>query len=151
MDRRARPTRPLSLASLRGRRRHVRRIEDRDIHQYVDLYDGNHVLLVVAALLLSVTDAYLTLFLIAMGGSELNPVMDYFLEKGALSFFLFKYGLTAAGVLWLLVHKNFVILGRTVSVRAVLTVIPCLYGLLVAYELFLIGRGGLFPVLLSLH
>lgn len=146
-DRRAQPTRPLSLASLRGRRRHVRRAEDREIHRYVDRYDGHLVFLVIAVLLLSTTDAYLTLFIVAMGGVELNPFMAYFMERSPVNFFLVKYGLTAAGLLWLLVHKNFRILGRTVNVRTILTVIPCLYGLLVLYELFLIGRGDLFPVL----
>ena len=146
-DRRAEPTRLLSLASLRGRRRHVRRTEDREIHKYVDRYDGHFVLLVIAVLLLSITDAYLTLFIVAMGGLELNPFMAYFLDRCPVNFFLVKYGLTAAGILWLLVHKNFRILGRRVNVRTILTVIPCLYGLLVLYELFLIGRGGLFPVL----
>jgi hypothetical protein len=137
-DRRSKPTSPFTLASLRGRRRQVRREEDASVHRYVDLYDWDIVSLILLILLLSLSDAFLTLLLIEMGSSEINPVMAFFLEFGPLHFVLSKYALTALGSIWLLIHKNFQFFNRTLTVRSVLVYILFLYSCLIVYELSLI-------------
>ncbi|GKT07095.1 hypothetical protein DSTSK_04000 [Desulforhabdus sp. TSK] len=136
-DRRSKPTSPFSLASLRGRRKQARRAEDAAVHRYVDLYDGSSVSWTFLTLLLSLTDAFLTLEITARGGTEVNPFMDFFLDLGPVPFILSKYILTALGLLWLLIHKNFGIFTESLSVHSLLRIFPVLYGCLIVYELIL--------------
>ena len=137
-DRRRQPTSPFSMASLRGSRKSVRRLEDRHVHYYVDLYSRADGLLFTCILLLSVADAFFTLELIGRGLSEYNVVMDYYLRQSPLSFFLIKYALTAFGLLCLLLHKNYPLFRGRFSVRAILIGVAIMYCLLIAYELVLL-------------
>ncbi|MDY6909900.1 MAG: DUF5658 family protein [Thermodesulfobacteriota bacterium] len=136
-DRRARPTSPLSLASLMGRRRHARRREDRRVYVYVDRYGWRSVFAVVSTLILCIADAFLTLTLLQRGAMEANPVMDFFIGLGPLPFLLVKYILTAFGLGTLLIHKNLAIFRGRLPVKTLLLALPVLYGILIAYELFL--------------
>ena len=106
-DRRATQTSPFSLASFRGTRRIIRREEDRSVHYYVDLYGLDEVLIIILILILTVADAFLTLVLVGGGAAELNYVMDYYLRLGPIPFVLVKYLMTAVGLVWLLICKNY--------------------------------------------
>ncbi|KPJ92220.1 MAG: hypothetical protein AMJ55_10120 [Gammaproteobacteria bacterium SG8_15] len=68
------------------------------------------------------------------GSYELNPVMDYFIQKDFHQFFYVKFGLTAFGIMFLVMHKNFRILNR-ISGYQILYSSLLLYAILVAYEL----------------
>lgn len=136
-DRRARPTSPFSLSSLRGSRQHARRKEDKPIYYLVDRYNVCSILLVVAVLTLSVADAFFTLQLVSMGARELNPVMDFFLRYGPLPFLWAKYIFTAAGVTALLMLKNYPVFNGRMTVKVVLMAIPVMYAVLIVYELVL--------------
>jgi hypothetical protein len=139
-DRRAKPTSPFSWSSISGSRKHIRRAEDREKHRFVDVYSPGFLLVILIVLSFSLLDAYLTLHLINQGAQELNPVMAFFLEFGHMPFLLVKYFLTAFGLVALLILKNCTLWGGRISARVVLLTIPFLYGLLIAYELFLISK-----------
>ena len=133
-DRRKRPTSPLSLKSLKGRRHRFRREEDQAQPAYVDRYAPSLLLLALLILIFSVLDAFMTLELLSLGSRELNPIMDYYLSFGSLHFFIVKYSLTAFGVVLLVVHHKFALLRGRLSLLSLLYIICTMYGLLVAYE-----------------
>lgn len=127
------------MGSLVHRRRVVRRRDgDGDTAHYVDVHEPYLFLVAVGALLLCVADAFFTMTLISFYGStELNPVMDYFIKTDIKIFFIVKFGLTALGVMFLVVHKNFRLFNR-ISGYQILHASLILYGMLVAYELFML-------------
>lgn len=137
-DRRTKPTSPFTLTSLRGSRTAVRRKADQNRHYYVDLYPWQHLLLLSVCLLLSLADAFLTLYLLSWGGVELNPVMSVVLQAGALRFVLIKYILTAFGLTCLLMHKNYVLFHGRMKVENLLLGVPFLYLAVLIYEVLLI-------------
>ncbi len=87
-------------------------------------------------LLLSVTDALLTLTLISHGAIEVNPFMVPLVRGSGHAFAYWKIGLTAAGVVVLTLLGRLRIWGRTVG--HVLYLILAGYIVLVVYELFLL-------------
>lgn len=137
-DRREHPTRPLSLASLRGRRREIRRTEDSPNHLYVDRYGWKEFIAALAIPVLCVLDAFFTLELISKGGVELNPIMAALIKLDPIRFLEAKYVLTSIGVVWLLIHKNYRIFNYQVKTSYILGFLALMYGTLVAYELHLV-------------
>lgn len=136
-DRRARPTSPVSFQSLFGRRKHIRRKEDRLNNPYVDIYSLRSVLALLFIIVLSVSDAFFTLKLVQLGAREVNPVMHFFLRHGPVLFLSVKFFLTVfCGVIFL-VHKNHLLFGGRVSVKIILMGVLLLYMLLILYELTL--------------
>lgn len=134
-DRRRRATGPISRFMLSGRRRLVRRRDERKIHPYVDRYEPGLLLSVLVILLLSILDVYLTMFHLDRGAWEVNPFMKVLLGYGDFTFFAIKYGLTTLGLLILCVLKNLSI------VRVVLRGILAFYVIVLAYHVALILRG----------
>jgi hypothetical protein len=114
-DRRQRPTNPFSRYTLLGRRRSIRRKKDRKTHIYVDVYGHYLLLSLLLIILLSVLDAYFTIFHVERGAREINPLMDFLLGYGNTSFFIIKYTLTALGLMLLCIYKSLVI-SRTVII-----------------------------------
>lgn len=137
IDRRRRPTSPISLSSFSGSRRYGRRKEDHTIHYYVDRYGLRSVATIIATLLLCLADAFMTMHLLSEGAQELNPVMDFFLNIGPIPFLLVKYSLTGAALLCLLIHKNYPLLAGRLTGKSILVAVPIFYALLIGYELFL--------------
>ncbi len=85
-DRRTNNKARLKYLLFNGRRERLRRDEDRGKVFFFDRYNQKLFLAITVILLLSILDALLTLIVIARGATELNPVMAYFLEYGALTF-----------------------------------------------------------------
>ena len=133
-DRRRRGLSPLRYWFY-GQRRRARRREDQG---YVDVYDPLIVGVCLATLTLSCLDAYFTLLLISDGARELNPLMGLLLSHGPGLFINLKIALTAIGLLILILHKNFRIVGR-VRVLHLKYALFGFYALLVAYELMLLA------------
>ncbi len=100
---------------------------------YVDHYPPSVVLAAVALFTLAMLDAYITLVLLETGAHEANPVMAALLEAEPSWFVPVKLAITAAGVLVLVLHKNFSLFGRLPSLRLLHTLLG-LYGCLIAYE-----------------
>jgi hypothetical protein len=135
IDRRTHSWRTLVGSILFRRRAALRRSVDGNTAHYVDVHEPRLFFVAVGALLLCVADAFFTMTLLEFYGSyELNPVMDYFIQKDFYQFFYVKFGLTAFGIMFLVMHKNFRIMNR-ISGYQILYGSLILYAILVAYEL----------------
>lgn len=131
-DHRRTPTKPLSRYSLWGHRRRARReAEDKDY--YVDRYEPRYFFLISLILALCVLDAYFTLKIIDFGGKELNRLMLVFIYKKPISALVFKYLVTAVSIIFVLVHKNFVVFGK-IRVSSLIYLFFSIYLILVSYE-----------------
>jgi hypothetical protein len=139
-ERRARPTSPFTLQSLFGSRGHYRRKEDARKFLYVDVYSKSTVAFLIATMILSITDAFLTLWLVGKNVSEVNPVMEFFLNLGPFQFIMIKLFMTAFGLVTLLVLKNHYLWGGRIKIGAMLFIFPFLYVVLVSYEVLLVLR-----------
>ena len=134
-DRRALTLRTLFASGFSPRRRTGRRASDHELP--VDFHDPRLLVPVVAMLLLSVIDAFLTVTLMSDGAQETNPLLAFVLTEHPRLFAAVKMGLTGLGAT-LLVALARARLFKIVPVSA------CLYGLLagyfclVAYEAWLI-------------
>jgi hypothetical protein len=82
--------------SFTPRRRSHRRHDEADA--LVDWHEPHLLFLAIVILLLSVTDAFLTLTLMARGASEANPIMAYLLDQTPRLFATAKMALTGAGI-----------------------------------------------------
>ena len=89
-------------------------------------------------LFLSLMDASLTLFLIGKGAVEINPVMDFYLQKGPSVFVGVKYGLTCAAIIVLLLLKHMKIGNSRLKVRSVLCLTPLPFYLVIQWQFFLL-------------
>ena len=103
----------------------------------VDWHEPHLLFLAVAILLLSVTDAFLTLKLLSMGAYEANPVMNFVLQRQPELFAATKMALTGTGVLVLVACARATVF-RIIRVSAVIH--WCLFGYaaLIVYECWLL-------------
>ncbi len=131
-DRRRNPTPCISKYTLVGSRRKNRRLNDKYHNYYVDVVDHKLAKMVVLIFSLSALDALLTLILLSRGASELNPIIEYYLNLGNSYFFLFKLAITGIGLLTLLIHQNFIL------VKRIIEGICGFYLLLVTYQVTLL-------------
>jgi hypothetical protein len=141
-DRRKRPTASLVYGSFMGRRRAPRRSLDRN-HYVADWHHGILLIPVVAILLLSTADAYLTVHLLERGAREVNWFMARLIHADAGEFVALKMALTGLGLI-VLVTRRFALLFNRISVESILYAILVGYLLLIAYELsilFLVYTG----------
>ncbi len=138
-ERRTRVFRTMLGCVIDRRRNHPQRLSEREQPYYSDFYESWLFVLIVSIVLLSVTDAALTLRILAQGGVELNPVMDAILAQGPLAFFAVKYGLTCFGLIFCVLHIRHQLL-RIIPMRTVLILILGIYLVLVAYEISILIR-----------
>ena len=127
----------------RNRRGAVRRVDDSVVNVYIDKHEPWLVYLAIGALFLCATDAFFTLALLQHGSFEMNPVMDYFIQKDSRLFFIVKFSMTAFCVLFVLIHKNFQFL-RIFKGYHVLFSAFVLYSILICYEISLLFQLDLF-------
>lgn len=132
-DRRRRPTWSLLYGSFTPRRRAPRRTEDRNSF-VADWHHSGLLYVVIAILLLSAADAYLTLQLLAQGARELNWVMAQLVHADPHSFVALKMALTGLGVTLLVTRRHAVLFGR-IPIEGILYALLLGYVALVAYEL----------------
>lgn len=123
-----------------GTRRRIRRKTDRRKFHLLDYYSPKLLYFLVAVLLLSLTDAFLTLWLIDHGAVELNPVMAYYLKKGPEIFIAIKYYLTATVAVITVLINYFFIKSFKFRFGHMLKVFSGCFALVVVWELFLIAR-----------
>jgi hypothetical protein len=149
-DRRQTTWHALWTGNFQRRRRSARRVHDRNLTS-LDWHHPQWLALTILILLLSSADAILTLTLIGVGGSELNPAMQSLVGGSGHSFAFWKLGLTSAGVVTLVLLARIRAFGR-LHVGQVLYLVALLYVALIGYELWLLKvRAGvdLFAVLSS--
>lgn len=129
-ERRSQTLRSLASGSFKRRRHGPRRVLDASI-AVTDWYAPQLLAAALLILILCVTDALITLTLLGHGAHEANPLMDTLVHGDGRSFVAFKFGLTAVGVVLLILLARVRAFGRV-------PVSLLLYGLLVAY-LCLVG------------
>jgi hypothetical protein len=107
-DRRKRLTPFISRYSfIGGRRKIVRREEDKKKYAFVDLYSTRLFIILLILSAFSIVDSYFTLSLIKENlAVEINPIMAFFLERGSTPFVLFKYLITTIPLFILCICKN---------------------------------------------
>jgi Domain of unknown function (DUF5658) len=136
-ERRRQIWRALMRGSLQPRRRAPRRAGER----LVSAVDWHHPQWLAIAILIvvgSCCDALLTLVLIESGAHEWNPLMARLVEGSALTFALIKFGVTAAGVVFLTQLARVRAFGR-VPVGVLLYTALLAYAALIVYELRLLN------------
>ena len=121
-----------------GRRKGMRRDEDNRKSYFLDHYSLRVFGIIIGIILLSLTDAMLTLYLIRNGAAEVNPVMEHFLRYGPLPFLAAKYLLTTASIVLLLIYKNVHIFGTKIRAKYLFIIIFLIFASVVIWELFLI-------------
>lgn len=104
---------------------------------YVDSYARPLAWCTIAIVLLSATDALLTLNILARGGVELNSIMAILIEDSTDKFVRFKLALTSLALIFLVIHHN-VQLTAKLKVRYLLYLILLGYVTLIGYEVLLL-------------
>jgi len=137
-DRRHKPTPFLSKYTLIGSRRRNRRARDGDRNYYVDTYSRRTVILILIILAMCVLDGFLTIYALEKGAHEINAFMNFVMNFGRVHFLVTKYSITSIALLLLLMHKNFHIFKGKMSIKHIIVGIAVLYGLLIAYEAWLL-------------
>ncbi len=137
-DRRRTTWRTFTHGAVRARRRHSRR--DADEHHFLDWHEAYLLVPVVSILLLSVADALLTLKILSLGGSEVNPVMAWLLETNIRWFAVGKMAFTGFGVL-VLVAVSRARIFRVLRVANVLHWFFAAYVALIGYEWVLLNQA----------
>jgi hypothetical protein len=138
VDRRRKTIPSLRYLVAGGRRRGVRRAEDKRRIIILDRYSPHLFGAIVGILCLSLLDALLTLSLIEHGAAEVNPIMAFFLEQGPFIFTIAKYLLTSLSVvIFLLVNHN--VLPRTrFRMSSLFTFAIASFAIVVVWEVVLI-------------
>ncbi len=103
-----------------------------DTPGYVDLYHPYLFIVLLAIIVLSLADAYLTLNALAAGAREVNPVMNIALDWGLVPFVITKLAITGLGIALLCMHKNYP------KVKRVIALVLIGYLILMAYHGYLI-------------
>ena len=132
-DRRQMSWRTVAWGFFRSRRRAFRR-GDEARAVYSDWHHPWIFFLGVSIMLMSVTDAFLTLQLIGAGAVEVNPVMRELIEQDTTLFVSIKLAMTALGLFVLVYASRFRMFGK-LRVGIIITTFFCAYLTLIAYEL----------------
>ena len=140
-DRRQVPTGPIDSLRGWGRRQQVRRGAEREGPFFTDRYDALTLAFIVGVLVLCIVDGVLTIELLGVNSEEANPVMRFLLDRGHLPFLVGKYVMTAAGLPFLVVYKNWPFFGTRFRAGFLLPVFLGLYIGLVAYQVHLLGAN----------
>jgi len=138
VDRRRRTFRALVMGSWTPRRRGPRRHWDAGIAA-VDWHESRWLGVALLILLLSFADAFLTLILIDLGATELNPAMQPLVSGTARGFAVWKFGLTATGVVFLTLLVRVRAFGTFIAGFLLYAVLAS-YLALVGYEFWLLDH-----------
>lgn len=137
-DRRRYTLRTLCGSVVSARRTAVRRQDDRR-YPMLDRFDSGMLALAVTLVGLSIVDATFTLMLLAAGGSEVNPFMNWMLGHGVGPFTIVKLVLTAVPAVLLVATGNLKVFG-IVRARSVLAAFVGMYAGLIVYEIGLLAQ-----------
>jgi len=136
-DRRKNTFRSIILSPVKRRRKSARRECDK-ANSYVDIHEKSLFLIFTLTVAFSIIDAIFTLIIIKNGGEELNPFMKFLMDRDVLTFFWVKFSITSFGMLFLVVHKFFVVF-KFITGYHLLYGIFFMYLTLIFYEIYLLG------------
>ena len=143
-DRRRRFWWGVVYGSFNPRRRVPRRLDGGAFH-LVDWHDSRLLAVVMAILVLCVSDAFLTLILLQSGAHEANPVMAHFVYDDARTFTVMKMLMTSTSVAVMVMLAGYRFLG-VFRVEVLLYLVLTGYVGLVGYELWMMQELGNFPL-----
>lgn len=143
-DRRRRFWWGVLYGSFNPRRRAPRRIDGGGFH-LVDWHDSHLLAVVMAILVLCVSDAFLTLILLQSGAHEANPVMASFVYDDVKTFTVIKMLMTSTSVAVMVLLAGYRFLG-VFRVEMLLYLVLTGYLALVGYELWMMRELGNFPL-----
>jgi hypothetical protein len=126
----------------RGRRRQIRRCSDQT-ETYLDWYPTSLLWVTVVVVGLCAADAALTLTLLQRGAVEINPFMAMLIDTSSVLFVGVKMAVTGLGLIYLVVHQNFTVLG-VLRVRKLVYASLGLYVGTLGYEGMLLFSEPLF-------
>ena len=107
----------------------------------LDRYDSGLCTMAILLVLMSITDSVFTLTLIARGGSEVNPFMNYMLQHSVSLFMAVKMALTAIPALVLVATHNLMLFNK-IRARSVLAAMVGMYTGLIIYEIGLLKMSA---------
>jgi hypothetical protein len=128
-DRRKRPTPILSRYTLNGRRQGFIGAPGLPKEGYVDRYGPEVLFALVLLSGLNCLDSFLTMKILALGGRELNPVMDFLIGLTGEKFWLWKFFAVSLCSVFLCLHVHFK------RVKWVIAFICLLYLIVITYQL----------------
>ncbi len=131
-DRRKKPTPGLSRYTFFGRRRSIRRTQEREKGGYVDRYSYVLFFFLVLVLGLNILDSIFTMMILDMKGWELNPIVQSVMNIHGDRFWIWKFGIVSASLILLCLHSRFK------WVKGTLVAVTAIYLLVVLYQLFLL-------------
>ncbi|MDH5764887.1 MAG: DUF5658 family protein [Gammaproteobacteria bacterium] len=120
-----------------GRRKTIRREQDKH-NQLVDIPATNHVLMAISIMILSVTDAFLTLNILATGGIEVNPLLDVVVQKDIQLFTYTKLALTGLCIIFLTRYIHFRLF-NLFSVARFMQLTLTGYTMLISYQVVILS------------
>jgi Domain of unknown function (DUF5658) len=136
-DRRLRIRPSLKYLILGGRRASFRRDSDRYESVFVDRYSNWLLVLIAILLFLNLADGFLTLYLVEHGATEINPIMEYFINMGPWPFMAAKFLFTCFGLLCLLVLQNMYFKPLGVHVKKIFPVFIAIFIIILGWQIFL--------------
>ena len=125
---------------LNGRRRNHRRDGNTAVVEQTDFYRADLLFVVICVLIFSAADAHNTLLLLNAGASELNPLMDYLIQRDIGLFVYTKLLITGLG-LTALVGCEYFTLWRSYRASHFLYLILAIYLVLILYQSALMPEG----------
>ena len=134
-DRRTNSFRSIAYGAFGGRRAAIRR--SGATRGYVDRYHPSLVYASFGIVLLCCCDAFFTLILLHRGAVEVNPMMDALIRTNVQSFLNVKIVWTGIAVVFLLLHKNFLIFNRLSTARVIYALFAA-YAILITYQIALL-------------
>jgi hypothetical protein len=139
-ERRQRFLPPLRYLLYQGQRRRIRREEDHHRVLLLDHYSSTLFVTIVLILTFSLADAFLTLWLVDRGATELNPVMASVLNHGPAAFIGAKYLLTSFSVIILVIFSQVFLQRVGIHIRSIISSILMLFSSVVVWEVYLLLR-----------
>ena len=137
-DRRKRQIPPLKYILFGGRRKNIRRDEDKD--KFIILDDHGLGIFAVAIIILafSALDGLFTLYLIGSGAKEINPLMSPLIDLNPRFYLAVKCIVTTIGIIILIVLRNYKsrLLGMRIS--RLLTAAAIVFFGIVAYQVYMV-------------
>jgi len=137
-DRRKRQVPPLRYIIFGGRRKSIRRKEDRDKLIILDLYSNGIFALAIVILALSALDGLLTLYLTNSGSSELNPFMSFLIDFNPRFYLAVKCIITTAAIIFLIAMRNYKSKIFGIRISKLLTTTALAFFVIVVYQLYMI-------------
>lgn len=132
-DRRKKPTTILSRYTIVGRRNTFRRREDQEKGGYIDRYGNGLLIWALIFFVLNILDAAFTQIIIACGGHELNPIIQWLIETCGDHFISWKLVIISGPIIIMCLHCKFRI------VKPVFYFSTFIYCIVVIYQMILIS------------